>query len=369
MLRKPKAKNLSADELAVISASSAQQTGKAQTQKTYDPDYPVFDIPVNQKLLVYVPNHTVMNPDGSIGLRQDKFAAHPIIDGRSYGNVRCTQGIVIDSLGLDGTCPLCDASSTVWDLYHKEYDAICKTKGIPADSPEAQDGLKEDRKELAKNMVIKQAEVWYTFPIVVIECEEKDGQLTTIPKKTAEGQIVGKPYFYSIREKTYMDKWVPAFDTIDSDDGDVPTHPGGRWVILNFTYTPNSGNHTKMGSANALKVAFKNMSADYKAWEEHFDKMTESWTPQKAQEVVVLDVIRDMEETQEIADNLLKPVRDKLALYSLNDGTSDTNSTAPTTGVQGDAQSALQSFGAVAIAEGGGSLPPEALTEQNSGVN
>lgn len=366
MLKKPKAKQFSAEELAVISASSAQQTGKAQTQKTYDPDFPVFDIPINQKLLVYVPNHTVMNPDGSVGLRQDKFAAHPIIDGRSYGNVRCTQGIVLENYGLDGTCPLCNASGEIWDLYHKEYEAIAKAKGIPVDAPEAKEGLKDDRRTLAQGMVIKQAEVWYTFPIVVIECEEKDGQLTTTPKKTSEGQIVGKPYFYSIREKTYIDKWLPAFDTIDTDDGEVPTHAGGRWVILNFTYPSSSGQHTKMGSANALKVAFKNMSADYKVWEEYFDKMTETWTPEKAQEVVVLDVFRDMDETQEIADQLLKPVRDKLALYSLNGGTADTTASTPAIGAQGDAQNALANFGATPVE--GGEMPPEALAEQNSGV-
>jgi len=364
MLKKPKAKKLTAEELAIITASSAQQTGKAQAQKTYDPDYPVFGVPINQKLLCYVPNHTVMLPDGSVGLRQDKFAAHPIIDGNSYGNVRCTQGIVLESHGLDGSCPLCNASGEVWDLYHKEYEAIAKAKGIPVDAPEAKEGLKEDRKKLAKGMTIKAAEVWYTFPIVVIDCEEKDGQLTTIPKKTAEGQIVGKPYFYSIREQTYINKWLPAFDTITTDDGETPTHAGGRWVILNFTYTSNTGKHDKMGSANALKVAFKNMSADYKVWEEYFDKMTESWTPEKAQEVVVLDAFRDMEETQEIADKLLKPVRDKLALYNLSGGTA--NTTASAIGAQGDAQNALANFGATPVE--GGEVPPEALVEQTSGV-
>lgn len=361
MLKKPKPKKLSAEEIATITESSSHQTGRVQTQKTFDPDYPVFDIPVNQKLLVYVPNHTLMQPDGSINLRWDKFAAHPIIDGRTYGNVRCTQGIRVDSLGLDGSCPLCDAGSEIWDLYHKEYEAISKAKGIPTDSPEAKEGLKEDRRKLAQDMVIKQAEVWLTFPIVVIECEEKDGQLTTIPKKTADGQIVGKPCFYSIREKTYNDKWVPAFETVDGDE--VPTHPGGRWVILNFTYTPQSGQHTKMGSANALKIGFKNMGEDYKSWETHFDNMTADWTPEKAQEVVVLDVIRDMEETQEIADQLLKPVRDKLAIYNLNGGVS--SPTAPAIGAQGDAQEALANFGATPV-EGG--MPPEALNEQNSGV-
>lgn len=365
MLRKPKAKQLSAEDIAVISASSAQQTGKVQTQKSYDPEFPVFDIPINQKLLVYVPNHTVMMPDGSVGLRQDKFAAHPIIDGRTYGNVRCSQGVVVDSLGLDGSCPLCSANNEIWDLYHAEYKAIAKTKGISIEAPEAKEGLKEDRKKLAQDMVIKSAEVWMTFPIVVIECEEKDGMLTTTPKTTPEGQIVGKPYFYTIREKTYIDKWVPAFDTVATEDGDTPTHPGGRWVILNFTYTPQSGQHTKMGSANALKVAFKTMGESYNAWADHFDKMTEAWTPAKAQEVVVLDVVRDMEEMQEVADQLLKPVRDKLALYKLS-GAGVTPAT-PAIGVTGDAQSALANFGAVP-AETAGAMPPEALAEQNSGI-
>lgn len=365
MLKKPKAKVLSAEEVATINNASAQQTGKSQTQKTFNPDFPVFDIPINQKLLCYIPNHTVMSPDGSVGLRQDKFAAHPIIDGRSFGNVRCTQGIVVDSLHLDGSCPLCNASSEIWDLYHKEYESIAKAKGIATDAPEAKDGLKEDRRNLAQAMSIKQAEVWQTFPIVVIECEEKDGQLTTTPKKTAEGQIVGKPYFYSIREKTYIDKWVPAFDTVESDEG-VVTHPGGRWVILNFTYTPQSGQHTKMGSANALKVAFKNMSEDYTKWGEYFDNLTAEWTPEKAQEVVVLDAIRDMDETQEIADQLLKPVRDKLAIYDLRGG--DSASTQPAIGATADANSALANFGATPVDAGAGT-PPEALAEQNSGVN
>lgn len=364
MLKKPKAKSLTAEEAATITNASAQQTGKMQTQKTYDPDYPVFDIPINQKLLVYVPNHIVTQPDGSLGLRWDKFAAHPVIDGRSYGNIRCTQGVVVDRLGLDGTCPLCNASSEIWDLYHKEYEAIAKTKGIAVDAPEAKDALKEDRKSLAQAMAIKSAEVWYTFPIVVIECEEKDGQLTTTPKKTADGQIVGKPYFYSIREKTYIDKWVPAFDTVESDEG--ITHPGGRWVILNFTYTPQSGQHTKMGSANALKVVFKTMSADYDSWARYFDDMTKDWTPEKAQEVVVLDAIRDMEETQEVTDQLMKPVRDKLALYSLNGGVP---STPQIGGAMTDASSALEGFGATPVSQpSGGELPPEALNEQNSGI-
>lgn len=342
-LKRPAQKQLSEAAQMAITQASAQQTGKATRVKSYDPDYPVFDVPINQKLLVYIPNHTVQNPDGTIGLRMDKFAAHPVIDGRTYGDVRCSQGIVVDDLGLDGTCPLCDGTSECWDLYNKQYADIAKSKGIAVDAPEAKDLLKQDRIDLVSSMAIKQADIWYTFPIVVIDCEEKDGQLTVTPKLSSDGKLTGKPMWYSIRERTFLEKWVAGYDSINTDDGSVPTSPAGLWAILNFTYTPKSGNCDKMGSARALKVTFKTMGESYNQWATYFDQMTEGWTPQKAQEVVVLDAVRDMEEMKEVADTLLKPVRDKLAMYSLGSGVSD----VPTAGAlpNTSADSALAGFG------------------------
>jgi hypothetical protein len=345
-IKKPAPKKLSVEAQQAITQASATQTGQAVRVKSYDPDYPVFDIPINQKLLVYIPNHTVMNADGTVGLRMDKFAAHPILDGRSYGDIRCSQGIVVDELGLDGTCPLCDGISENWELYNKEYADIAKTKGIDPQSPEAQDLLKQDRIDLVHKMTIKQADVWYTFPIVVIECEEKDGVLTTTPKRNADGQITGKAMWYSIRERTFTDKWVAGYDSIATEDGSTPTSPAGQWAILNFTYTPKSGNCDKMGSARALKVTFKTMGDAYNSWATHFDQMTQDWTPEKAQEVVVLDAIRDMAEMREVADTLLKPVREKLAMYSLGavaSGSGEAPAGLPNT----DADTALAGFGAL----------------------
>jgi hypothetical protein len=319
MIKKPAPKKLSEAAQAAITQASAQQTGKAARIKSYDADFPVFDVPINQKILVYIPNHTVVAPDGTVDIRMDKFAAHPVIDGRSYGDVRCTQGVVVDELGLDGSCPLCDGMQECWNLYNHEYADVAKSKGIDPKSAEAQDALKQDRIDLINKMTIKQADVWYTFPIVVIDCEEKDGVLTTIPKKNAEGQISGHPMWYSIRERTYLEKWQAGFDSLEPDDGILPTNPAGLWAILNFTYTPKSGNHDKMGSAKALKVTFKTMNG-YDEWATYFDQLTEAWTPAKAQEVVVLDCVRDKDEMIQVADTLLKPVRDKLAMYELSAG-------------------------------------------------
>lgn len=345
-IKRPAPKKLSAEAQAAITSASAQQTGKAVRQKSYDPDYPVFDVPVNQKVLVYIPNHTVMSPDGQVQLRMDKFAAHPVIDGRSYGDIRCASGIVSEELGLDGSCPLCDAMSEIWELYNFEYNDIARGKGIDPNSPEAQELLKQDRIDLAHDMKVKQAEVWYTFPIVVIECEEKDGQMTVNPKKNAEGQITGKPMWYSIRERTFLDKWVAGYDSIDTD-GDTPTSPAGLWAILNFTYQPKSGKPDKMGSARALKVTFKTMNESYAQWATHFDKITEGWTPEKAQEVVVLDAVRDMNELVEACDSIMKPVKEKITMHKLG----QTTASAPAAGAlpQTNADAALANFGATAV--------------------
>lgn len=352
MLKRPTPKKLSEAAQMAVTQASAMQTGRVARIKSYDSDFPVFEVPVNQKVLVYIPNHTVQNPDGTIGLRMDKFAAHPVINGHTYEDVRCSQGVVVDELNLDGSCPLCEGLQETWSLYNKEYADIARTKGIDPKSAEAQEALKQDRIDLVNAMVIKQAEIWYTFPIVVIDCEERDGQLTTIPKKDAEGKIKGTPMWYSIRERTYMEKWQAGFDSLESDDGIVPNHPAGLWAILNFTYTPKSGNHDKMGSAKSLKVTFKTM-AGYEEWGNYFDQLTEIWTPAKAQEVVALDAVRDMEEMKLVADTLLKPVRDKLAMYELS-----ASSGATATNVS--AESALADFGGATPIEAPPATPPVA---------
>ena len=57
MLKRPEKKNFTADEKSSIVNASRNQTGKTQVIKSYDPAYPVIEVPVNQKLLVYIPNH------------------------------------------------------------------------------------------------------------------------------------------------------------------------------------------------------------------------------------------------------------------------------------------------------------------------
>lgn len=344
MIKRPAPKNYSDATVQALVASAAQQTGRQSRQRTYDPNFPLFETPVNDKVLVYIPNHVVMNADGVLELRKDKFAAHPYQEGRSYGNIRCTAGIVLEEAGMDGSCPFCNASAEVWELYNYEYREIAAQRSIAVDSPEAKTELKQVRIDLLNKRAISQAEVWYTFPIVVIDCEEKDGMHTTTPKRDAQGRLVGKPMWYSIREKTFIDKWEKAFDTAPTADGVPPTHPGGQWAVLNFTYENKDGKHDKMGSARALAVGFKAMnSPEYVEWAQYFDKLTEEWTPAKAMETLVDNSFRDMNESIEACDTLMKATRDKLALYKL--GTTPQIAASNNT----SAEQALAQFGAQPI--------------------
>lgn len=339
MLARPKKKELTQEQRKAITSASKKQTGTMSSPKTYDPDYPVFDIPVNKKVLIYIPNHTVSTEDGGVELRMDKFAAHQVRIGKAYSSVRCSTEVVNEALELDGTCPLCDATQYCWDLYNKQYEEIARSRGLKVDSPEAEELLKDTRKDLIKEMVISRSELWMTFPIVVIDCEEGK----TTPKLDADGRLSGTPMFYSVREQTYVDKWLSAFDALEDEEGGTDQNPAGRWAILNFTYTPKSGQHNKRDSARNLKVTFVNRD-NYKEWAEYFDKMTEEWTPEKAQDVLVLNAIRDMNEMIETAEQLIKPVKDRLRVMELSG--SATTQVAPVTS---NADDALASFGATPI--------------------
>lgn len=361
-LKRPAPKTFTAEEAERIDSAISKQEVGVKRLTSYDPEhFPVFDVPVNQKVLVYVPNHKVQQLDGSMDMRMDKFMAHTLKDGRSYPTVRCISGLTNDNpqLNWDGECPLCQGMQDCWDLYRKEYDDICASKGYAVGSAEEQADLKQDRIDLIRNQAIKAEEEWLIFPIVVIDCEEKDGVKTTTPKLTADGKMSGTPMWYPIRQRTYEEHWGSAFDQLD----DGSTNPAGLWAVLNFTYTPKSGNHDKMGSAKALKVTYKTYE-QYADWAKYFDSLTAEWTPIKAREVVVIDAIYSKEETQEIADTVLKATRDKLALYALN---GVTPSSAPSLPQTGSPEAQLANFGAQPETPQAAPAPTEPLPQSPAG--
>ena len=326
---RPAAINLG-DISAALAQSSATQTASSRVEKSYDPAFPVFDVPVNQKVLAYIPKHIKTNEDGTTDLIMDTFLAHPVRDGRAYHNIRCSNGMHFPTIGWDGSCPLCNAvTNELWPLYHKEMDALARAQGLNPEAPETKEILKPNSKEWLQNRPIREAERWFTFPIVVVECEEG----TLNPKMDEKGQLIAHPCYYSIREVTYNDKWVAGFDTLD---GVPPTHPGGLWAVLNFTYQPKSGKPDKMGSAESLKVSYKT-NEHLAQWAEYFDQLTAGWTVEKAMEVVALDAVRPMNELVDITDQVMKADRDKANLYNVM-------GSAPVQAVPTSADASLQAF-------------------------
>lgn len=363
-LKRPKAKTISAEAMQNILTASAEQTGSTKQPKSYDPNFPAWEVPVNTKVLIYVPNHTMTLPDGTPTLRMDKFAAHDCRGRNTYAKVRCTAGIVDEELGLDGSCPFCDAIAEVWELYNKEYADAAAVRGIDLNDAGASDMLKTERDELRKHRAVDQGRVNYTFPIVVIECETKNGEATTQPKYDEAGRLIAKTYWYSIAESTYEEKWVKSLEAATLDDGSTPTNPAGLWFILNYKVAKNV-EANKMNSAKALQVVPKPMGENYKNVAEYFDKMTEEWTPAKAMETLVANALRDGTEQKEACDEIMKPTRDKLAMRELQAGSVPAQGQLP---VNGDANAVLGAFGAapatpanaaVGALPAGGEIPPQ----------
>lgn len=341
-IKRPAPKQLSQETSQMILNSGASWTGSSRP-KSYDPDFPVFEVPINKKVLAYIPNHTVQAEDGSIVLRENLFPAHHCQIGRSHYDIRCINGQINDDpqLNWDGTCPLCEGLQEVWDLYNLQVKDIATSRGLDPNAEETKTIIKPERIELLTNRAIKEPEMWKVFPIVVVDCEEKDGVATTVPKLNAEGRLTGKPMWYCIRQKTFEDKWEAGYDGIEAADGSTPTNPAGLWAVLNFTCNPKNGAPDKMQSAKALKVTYKSMEG-YHEWANYFDSITEAWTPEKAIEVVELASVRSMEETREVVDEVLKKTRENIQLYSLKNGGVGTQTQASQT----TAENALSQFGA-----------------------
>lgn len=306
---KPKAMNLSEDAFNRVSSSSQTQTGQTKTPRSIDPNkYPVFETPVNKKLLVYVPNHVEVDELGE-HLRCDRGAFHNVRAGRSFLTIRCTNGITEDSVGYDGTCPVCDAIGECWDLYNYELKEQARIKGVSVDD-DPNELLKQTKRDLATNMAVKRAEIWITFPIVVVET--KEGKLE--PKVNEKGLLEGKLQWYSIRESTYKDKWESAFDTMDNN------HPAGSWFIMNFTYDSASGKHDKMNSARNLKVSYKPMRG-YEQWEKYWDDLSESWDRKAAASTVIANFYLSHDDMRQAVNEAMASTRAKLQMFQAAEGT------------------------------------------------
>lgn len=282
-----------------------QEVRKSAPKSTDPVNFPVWEVLVNKKAFIYVPNHTVVDEKGVEHLRMDEPFIHFVTDGKRFFNYRCTSDIVIESAGLTGTCPLCEGCSEPWDLANLKIEAKCKQLGLDPEDVENQQ-VKNIRSTEFSERVIKEAVRYLTFPIVVFETVNDDGKTLV---KDENGNYKYKCYWYVISETQYEDKWKKTLDAME----DEPTHPGGHFFVLNYCYTPKRGEPNKRDAARNLAVNHRTVKESGEL-RRLLDEQTEEWTPFKARETVVNNAFYSVEALTELADELLEPTRNLIAM-------------------------------------------------------
>ena len=163
------------------------------------------------------------------------------------------------------------------------------------------------KREQYSKRVVKAPDQYYTFPIVVIETDPTDFKKIVYDEN---GVPKHKAYWYTISKSAYEKKWCKTLEGME----DEPTHPGGEFFILNYTYESKSGEYNKRDSARELQVVAKKLKVDH-SFLEMLDKETEEWDVAKAMETVVDNQLFDEADIQEEVDKVLAGTREKLAIY------------------------------------------------------
>lgn len=306
MLGKMKPKAFTAEQLNAIKVEAATQTTNPVTQKSTDPEnFPVFDIPVNAKVLVYVPNHVTINEEGIEELRMDKPLIHTVINGKRYQKIRCIRGLS-EATGYSGDCPLCSGTDEPWTLANEQIKEQCKVRGLDPNDRD-NEAVKQIKRDYYSKRVIKSPEQVYTFPIVVIETDPTDIKKVIIGENNIP---VHKAYWYSISKSAYEKKWVKTLEGME----DEPTHPGGNFFILNYTYESKSGEYNKRDSARELSVVAKKLknSGDIA---KIFDEETIGWDIAKAIETIYDNMYFEEADIANEVDVVLASTREKIAIY------------------------------------------------------
>ncbi len=323
-IRRPTPIKLTANQSKSLQKQLSNQPTTRSAPKSSDPNFPVFEIPVNKRVLVYVPNHVVMDANGEPTLRMDEPLLHAVQDGKRFMYIRCTKDAflkdedgndVLDANGkplFDGTCPLCDGTDVPWDLANLTIKQKCSKMNL---DPEDRNNntVKGIRSAAFSGRVLKEANKYLTFPIVVIETENDEGR---VPKMDENNNLIAHPMWYHISESQYNEKWLSTLEGLE----DEPTHPGGHFFVLNYTYDTKGKDANKRDSAKNLKVIGKTIKKSEKL-RQAFDKMTEDWTPEKAMEVVVSNQAYTVSDLTDIADKLLEQPRDMIALLQAAEST------------------------------------------------
>lgn len=320
-MARPIPRKFNSEQMKIFKEQSAKQTEKTRTPLTVDESlYPMFEIPVNDKRLIYVPDFYEMVTDDETGIKKreltvDRGAFHSTRHRGSYQEYRCIAQIS-GLEGFDGTCPFCDSQKEVWDLYNLQYADIASKKNIDPASEEAKEGLKEDRKKLISEMAVSRKVMKVTFPVVVFECKPN----TLTMEVDENGVPKARVEWMRCSEKQYTDTWIKAVGGLDEED----QYLGGKFFILDYTYDTKGKEANKMFSAQNLKVVHKPTTEknreQFNELARYWDEEAKEWTPELSVNTIYNNMVYDTVSLIPVVDEVMTPTRDKLATYELAKG-------------------------------------------------
>lgn len=302
-------KKLSAEEKSRLNKALKTQSIITTVPKSRDNEnYPVFEVPVNAKVLVYVPNNVATDENGNEEFMMDMPYIHSVQENNRYSRVRCVSGLasVLEGYPQEDTCPFCAAEAECWTLARYIIEEKCRVKGLNPDNKDDEQ-VKAIRKAAFDGRVVKNPTQYVTFPIVVIE--------TTPDAKTIlkdeNGNMLYKIMWYTISQTGYEDKWIKALENME----DAPEHPGGQLFMLDYTYSVKDGDTAnKMQSARNLSVHPRKLK-NFEKYKEFFDEKASEWTPEKAREMVIDNTIADYDSLLNACNQVMVTTREKIAFY------------------------------------------------------
>lgn len=280
MLKRISMSNLSKEDISKIQSGVQNQVvGRQKFSRSFDDNFPVWPAHNSGKYQIYVPNHQV---DGE--LRLDKANIHRVLDGSTYGtSIRCTQGIEIPELGLDGTCPFDDAAMQSDSWFFEQ----CESRGI--DLRDDDTTVAAARAAINRKKAVSESRSSHIFPIVHLYKEN--------------GNTQAKAYWF-VASETQWEKMNKAMETFATADDDAPT-PAGRLFTFNY------GNDDKAEIRDAVRnMTITAMASPLDpAAAAKLDEMTVEWTPEKSMDTVRDAVLYPVAQLADIAEKAIEGMR------------------------------------------------------------
>lgn len=291
----------------LVQGAEGQEIVKG-VQKSTDPKFPVFKTPVNENILVYIPRTNVMAGENGEVMKMLETHIHDYKRGKSYGQLRCINGLsnpVFNALGYDGVCPACEGMKEVWELYNLKLGEEAKKLGVdPQNDPS--NLLEGAKKRILGEMDLSNADEYVTFPIVIIPTSGK-----MQPTEDALKNL--KVVFVQWKKKRYNDSIVSALDTLMENPG----HPAGMFWMWNFTYDTQGKQANARDSAKNAKyipITDGKATAKLESFIKPCEEASAEFTLVKAAEVVVSNQFMYKEDLQAEVDKVLAKTRQMLDL-------------------------------------------------------